>query len=67
VVNTPASYSGGPGFKHRPGNRLSRLRYFVVFSGIPGKCRDLKIGTRQLPSSFFSVLHSPVTLSFDTL
>jgi hypothetical protein len=23
VVSTPASYSGGPGFKYRPGHRLS--------------------------------------------
>jgi hypothetical protein len=23
VVNTPASYSGGPGFKYRPGDRQS--------------------------------------------
>jgi hypothetical protein len=31
MVNIPASYSGGPGFKSRPGDRLSWLRYFVVF------------------------------------
>jgi hypothetical protein len=31
VVKTPASYSGGPGFKSRPGDRLFWLRLFVVF------------------------------------
>jgi hypothetical protein len=30
VVNTPASYSWGSGFKSRPGDRLSWLRFFVV-------------------------------------
>jgi hypothetical protein len=34
--NTPASYSGGPGFKSRPGDRLSCLRFFVV-SLIPSR------------------------------
>jgi hypothetical protein len=29
LFSTPASYSGGPGFKSRPGDRLSRLRFFV--------------------------------------
>jgi hypothetical protein len=32
AVNTPASYSGGPGFKSRPGDRLSWLE---VFRGFP--------------------------------
>jgi hypothetical protein len=27
VANTPASYPGGPGFKSRPGDRLSLLRF----------------------------------------
>jgi hypothetical protein len=31
VVNAPASYSGGPGFKSLPRDRLPCLRYFVVF------------------------------------
>jgi hypothetical protein len=31
VVNTPASYSGGPGFKFLFGDRLSLLMLFVVF------------------------------------
>jgi hypothetical protein len=30
VVNTPASYSGDQGFRSRPGDRLSCLRFFVV-------------------------------------
>jgi hypothetical protein len=32
VVDTPASYLGGPGFKSWPGDRLFRLR---VFRGFP--------------------------------
>jgi hypothetical protein len=31
VVSTPASYSGGRGFKSRPRDRLSWLRFSVVF------------------------------------
>jgi hypothetical protein len=31
VVNATASYSGGPRFKSWPGDRLSRLRLFVVY------------------------------------
>jgi hypothetical protein len=31
VVNTPASYSGGPRFKCRSGDRLPWLLSFVVF------------------------------------
>jgi hypothetical protein len=31
VVNTPASYAGGPGFKSRPADRLFWLRFLVVF------------------------------------
>jgi hypothetical protein len=37
LVNTPVSYSEGPGFKFQTGDRLSWLRYFPVLSG---KCRD---------------------------
>jgi hypothetical protein len=33
AINTPASYSAGPGFKSRPG-------FSVVSSVPPGKCRD---------------------------
>jgi hypothetical protein len=38
VVNTPASYSGGPRFNSRSGNRLSRLRFSWFSSVPPGKC-----------------------------
>jgi hypothetical protein len=31
LVNTPASYTGGPGLNCRHGDRLSRLRLFVVY------------------------------------
>jgi hypothetical protein len=31
VLNTAASYSGGPVFKPRPGDRLSWLAFLVVF------------------------------------
>jgi hypothetical protein len=31
VVNSSASYSGGFGLKSLPGDRLSLLRFFVVF------------------------------------
>jgi hypothetical protein len=31
AVNTPSSYSGGPGFKSQPGGLLSWLTCFVVF------------------------------------
>jgi hypothetical protein len=66
VVNTPASYSGGPRFKSRPGDRLSWLRFFVVFSIPPGECREstLKIRPRSLPTKSFQIHHySLVTLS----
>jgi hypothetical protein len=31
AVNASASYSGGPRFKSRPRDRVSRLRFLVVF------------------------------------
>jgi hypothetical protein len=37
VVNILASYSGGPGFKSRPGDRLPLLRFFVVFFSTTGQ------------------------------
>jgi hypothetical protein len=41
VVNTPVLHSGGPGFKSRPGHRLSQIKFFVVFLSpswhMPGK------------------------------
>jgi predicted SAM-dependent methyltransferase len=30
VFNTPASYSGGPGFNSRPDTRIYKLRFFMV-------------------------------------
>jgi hypothetical protein len=53
VVNIPASYSGGPGFKSRPRDRLSWVLSW--FSSVPGKWRDstLKSGhDRFLPHPF---------------
>jgi hypothetical protein len=35
VVKTPASYSGGPGVSSRPGDRLSCLKFSVVFLILP--------------------------------
>jgi hypothetical protein len=38
-VATPASYSGSSGFELQPGDRISRMRFFVV-SLSPSKYRD---------------------------
>jgi hypothetical protein len=60
VVNTPAWYSGGPGFKSLPGDRLPRLRFFMFFSVPPGKLRKtaLKLGHgRFIPHYFQSIIH----------
>jgi hypothetical protein len=35
VVGTPASYSGGRGFKYRPANWLSRVRFLWFSLVIP--------------------------------
>jgi hypothetical protein len=55
VVSIPASYSGGPGFKSRPEDRLSWLT-FAWFSSIrSGEYRGstLKLGhDRFLPNHF---------------
>jgi hypothetical protein len=40
VVNSSATYLGGPGFKSQTGNWLSWLWFFVISSVPPGKCRD---------------------------
>jgi hypothetical protein len=61
VINTPASYSGGPRFKCRPGDRLSWLRVLVLFLSlsrqIPGQY--LKLGQdRFLPHHFQFIVHS---------
>jgi hypothetical protein len=60
VVNSPASYLGGPRFKFRPGDRLSWLRFSWFSSVPPGKCRDstLKLGhDRFLPHPFQCFIH----------
>jgi len=66
VVKTPASKSGGPGFRSEPGDRLSWLRFSWFFSAsrrILGQY--LKIRPWQLPSKSFRVHHLRITLSFD--
>jgi hypothetical protein len=40
LVNTPASYSGGSGFKSQHENRQKWLRSLWFFSVPPGKCWD---------------------------
>jgi hypothetical protein len=55
MVNTPASYSRGLGFKSRPEDRLSWLRVFVVFPS-PSKriiWQYLKISPRPLSYKSF--------------
>jgi hypothetical protein len=74
VVNTPASYSGGPGFKSRSGDRQSWLR-FSWFSSIPsGKCWDnaknwTKTATLGVgrTASFYVGIQSLLFASFGTL
>jgi hypothetical protein len=60
IISTPAAYSGGPRFKSRPGNRLSWLRFFVVFLSpsrqMPGQY--LKLGhDLSLPHPFQLIIH----------
>jgi hypothetical protein len=62
VVNIPASYSRGPGFEHRPGDRLTWcFSWFASFP--PDECWDstLKLGhDRFLPNPFqFTIQLSP--------
>jgi hypothetical protein len=55
VVNTPASYSRGPGLKSRPGYQQCCLRFSRSSSVPPGEYRDstLKLGHyRLLPNPF---------------
>jgi hypothetical protein len=54
-----------PGSKLGPGDRLSRLRFFVVFLSPPGECRDkcLTIRPRPLPTISYPIHH----YSFNTL
>jgi hypothetical protein len=47
MVRIPASYSGGPGFKSRPGDRLSWVRTFVV----------LRRPSRQIPGEYLKLSH----------
>jgi hypothetical protein len=61
VVNSPASYSGGPGFNSRPGDRLCSLRFFLVVLSPPGKCWD---STLKLVPNLF--LPHPVYLNIHT-
>jgi hypothetical protein len=63
LVNAPASYSGGPGFTSRPGDRLSWLRGFVVFLSlyiIIGWY--LKLGHRFFPYPYPICRHPVVDL-----
>jgi hypothetical protein len=60
VVSIPASYSGGRGFKSRPGDQLFWLRFLVVFLSpsrqMPGYY--LKLGhDRFLPHPFQFIVH----------
>jgi hypothetical protein len=60
VFNTHVSYSEGPEYKSRPGDRLFRLRFFVVFLS-PSYTMSgyyLKIRPRTLPSESFPLHHS---------
>jgi hypothetical protein len=60
VVNTPASYSGGPRFKSWPRDRLSWLRFLVVSPSPPGQMprKYLNIRPWPLPSKSFPIHHS---------
>jgi hypothetical protein len=54
TVSILASYSGGPGFKSRTGDRLSWLRFFVVFSDPPVTCCDSTLN--EVTTASFHVL-----------
>jgi hypothetical protein len=56
VINTPASYSGDPGFKSRPGDRLSWLRVFVVFLSLYSRMPGYST-YRFLPNPFQFVIY----------
>jgi hypothetical protein len=60
VVNTSVSYSGGPGFKSLPRDRLSWLMFSWFFSVPPRKCRNsiLEIRPRPPPSTSSPIHHS---------
>jgi hypothetical protein len=68
VVNIPASYSGGSVFKSRSGDRISLLRFFVVFLSPPAECRDSaqKLShDRCPPNPFRFIIH--LTSNYSTL
>jgi hypothetical protein len=62
VVNTPASYTGDPKFKARPGDRLSNWGFSCFFSVPPGECRDstLKLGYNR----FFQILYNSSSVTY---
>jgi hypothetical protein len=58
VINTLALFSGGPGFKSLPGDRLSWLMFIVVFLS-PSR-HTLMLGhDRFLPNTFKFIIHLP--------
>jgi hypothetical protein len=69
VVNTSASYSGGSSLKNRPVDLLSWLKFFVVFLSPSRQMPEghLKIRLRPLPSKSFSIPHSLISFSFDSI
>jgi hypothetical protein len=70
VVNIPVSFSGGPKFKSRPGDRISWMMFSWLYSVSPGESRDSNfklVHDRFLPnpsqfcirsSAFHSTLYS---------
>jgi hypothetical protein len=60
VVNTRASYSAGPEFQSRSGNRLSWLKSFALFAVSPGECWDGTVNDTTT-SSFYILSNSSFT------
>jgi hypothetical protein len=54
AVNTPASYSSGPRFKSRPGDRLSWQVLLCFTSVPPGECQDSTLKSDH--GHFFHIL-----------
>jgi hypothetical protein len=50
-AKNPASYSGNPGFKSRPGQQLSWLRLSRISSAPSGKCRNSSLNYDATASS----------------
>jgi hypothetical protein len=67
VVNIPASYAGGPGFKSRSKDWLSWLMLLIVSLGPSRRLTGqyLQMLPLPLPFKFFQVHHYVITLSFD--